>query len=89
MDFTEQTMEIAPGGYLYMYTDGVTEAMNVNHELYAEDRLEACLNRLDMQDSLENMLALVRADIAAHVADAPQSDDITMLMLRRDVNAES
>lgn len=89
MDFTEQTMEIAPGGYLYMYTDGVTEAMNVNHALYAEDRLEACLNRLDMQDSLENMLALVRADIAAHVADAPQSDDITMLMLRRDVNAES
>ena len=65
-----------------MYTDGVTEALNPNNELYGEERLINCLNRSDRNLSVEELLAFVRADVNTHVDGAAQSDDITMLTLK-------
>ncbi len=61
-----------------MYTDGGTEAQNESSELYGEDRLLKVLNKAKDQ-SVENILRLVRKDIYKFVDNAEQFDDITML----------
>ncbi|MBR5909085.1 MAG: SpoIIE family protein phosphatase, partial [Schwartzia sp.] len=65
------------------YTDGVTEAMNPEKELYTEERLQETLNRVGTTDApVKEILAKVRADIDAYANGAEQSDDITMLGIR-------
>ena len=76
MKYRVHRNRLAPGDSLFLYTDGVTEAMNRNGELYSEQRLERCLAR-----SGENFVTEIRADVAAFAAGAEQSDDITMLAL--------
>ncbi len=72
---------LAPGDTLFVYTDGVTEAMNAAKDLYSDERLleTARANRTLTPGALVDA---VRADVAVHVAGAPASDDITMLCLR-------
>jgi len=69
---------LEPGDSILLYTDGVSEAMNVEGELYGEERLEAMLKRSGRQFVTE-----VEADLAAFSEGAEQSDDITMLALGR------
>ena len=68
---------------IFAYTDGVNEAMNENHEEYTSERLLKFMNGTDCRADLKDLLAAVKADVAEHVGDAEQSDDITMLALRR------
>jgi len=65
-----------------MFTDGVTEAMNPDFEEYGEDRLNACLAKAADKDG-NYLIGAIKEDMAAHVGDAEQSDDITMLTLKR------
>ena len=81
IDFKQQSIKLEKGDKIIMYTDGVTEALNPNNELYGEERLINCLNRSDRNLSVEELLAFVRADVNTHVNGADQSDDITMLTL--------
>lgn len=81
MTYGQETFRMRPGDTLYLYTDGVTEATNVNEELYGSKRLLDCLNRWAGQEPKE-FLTSVRADIDGFVKEAPQFDDITMLALR-------
>ena len=80
--YEQQTLQMSEGDVLYMYTDGVTEAENVEKELYSNERLEEFLNSTDKNLALEELLAQVRQSIKNHAGDAQQSDDITMLALR-------
>ena len=64
---------------LFLYTDGVTEAQNKKHEMYGEERLKATLNRKEV--SLPDTLTYIHKDIGKFVKKAPQSDDITMLVI--------
>ena len=76
-------LTLQPGDMLYFYTDGVTEAMNPEKELYTEERLQETLNRVGTTDApVKEILAKVRADIDAYANGAEQSDDITMLGIR-------
>lgn len=68
------------GDMLFQYTDGVTEASNVNNELYGEKRLEAALNRHASMPPRE-LLPKLKEDIDAFAGNAPQFDDITMICL--------
>lgn len=69
------------GDMVFLYTDGVTEAMNEAEEEYSEERLQETLNSRPQKDVRE-MLAAVRQDVRAYAGDAEQSDDITMLGLK-------
>ena len=82
MDFEQQEIQLAPGDILYMYTDGVTEAMDEENNQYGEDRLQTCLNEKDCSRELPELLEHVKKDLGEHVGKAPQSDDITMLALK-------
>jgi sigma-B regulation protein RsbU (phosphoserine phosphatase) len=80
---TYQTYELKleKGNRIFVYTDGVTEAMNKNHELFGEKRLLKALN--DKPDaSVRELLEHMKESIDAFVEDAPQFDDITMLALQ-------
>ncbi len=81
--YEEKRLTLAPGDMLYLYTDGVTEAMDAVKHLYTEERLQQTLNRVGTPDvPVKDVLAAIRADIDAHAGGAEQSDDITMLGIR-------
>ena len=82
MPFAEQKISLKPGDLLFLYTDGVTEALNVKDEEYLPDRLINFMNSTDCRADLQTLLKNVRADVSAHVGAAEQSDDITMFALR-------
>lgn len=74
----EITMQI--GDRLFLYTDGVTEATDTSKQLYGEERLRQFMNR-HSQDTATRVLHELKDDIDRFVGEAPQFDDITMLML--------
>jgi len=64
---------------LFLYTDGVTEAQTKKETLFEQERLKKALNEKQM--SLTDTIANVRKHIQRFVKGAPQSDDITMMVL--------
>ncbi|MBQ4404525.1 MAG: SpoIIE family protein phosphatase [Selenomonadaceae bacterium] len=80
--FVEQKITLKHGDLLFIYTDGVTEALNTAEEEYLPDRLIAFMNSTDCAADLKTLLKNIRGDVAAHVGEAEQSDDITMFALR-------
>lgn len=76
--YTTHSTNLAKGDRLFVYTDGVTEATNLQNELYGEDRLLTVMKGATDKTPRE-VLDLVRNDINEFVDEAPQFDDITML----------
>ena len=72
-------LEIFPGDRLFLYTDGVPEATNTENKLYGEERLLAFMNQNASVEATE-LLPALKANIDEFVGEAPQFDDITMLM---------
>ena len=70
------SLQLRPGDSLFLYTDGVTEAMNGAGELFGEARLEKTLAGSDAE-----YVSRIRRELDAFVNGAEQSDDITMLAL--------
>ena len=64
---------------LFLYTDGVTEAKTEENKFFGAERLLKTLNQKEL--SLPQTLEYVHKDIQKFVKDAPQSDDITMLIV--------
>ena len=73
-------LTLSPGDRLFLYTDGVSEATNANNELYGEDRLLNFMNQNSAFGATE-LLPALKANIDEFVGEAPQFDDITMLLL--------
>ena len=82
MTFKNESLRLNPGDALVMFTDGVTEAENKDHEQFGEARLEAALAELKGAES-KQIVDTVNAKVKEFVADAAQSDDITQLVIRR------
>jgi serine phosphatase RsbU (regulator of sigma subunit)/anti-sigma regulatory factor (Ser/Thr protein kinase) len=72
-------LTLQPGDRLFLYTDGVPESTNGENKLYGEDRLLAFMNQNAATEATALLPALKR-NIDAFVGEAPQFDDITMLM---------
>ena len=72
-------LTLNPGDRLFLYTDGVPEATNTENKLYGEDRLLAFMNRNASAEATE-LLPALKTNIDEFVGEAPQFDDITMLM---------
>lgn len=78
MVFEEQQLRLHYDDALYLYTDGVSEAENLEHEQFGMGRMQTVLHeRRRAQEHLDAMLAAVRS----FVGEAPQSDDITLLFI--------
>ena len=72
-------IQIQKGDRIFLYTDGVPEATNVHQELYNEDRLLEFMNNNTAMEATK-LLPSLKANIDEFVGEAPQFDDITMLM---------
>ena len=78
--YKKEKIQIEKGDRLFLYTDGVVEANNINNELYSEERLQEFLNNhLDL--NVEETINAVKNDIDNFAKGAVQFDDITMLEL--------
>lgn len=75
------SMELQPGDTLVLYTDGVTEALNVDGSLFGEERLLNCFCNVTGQEADKIVSTVVNA-VVSHAADCPQSDDLTVLAVR-------
>ncbi len=78
--YRQNALTIAPGDRLFLYTDGVTESTDDLQQLYGEDRLRAFLNSHAAYNAVETLHAL-QDDLQEFAGNAPQFDDITMLLL--------
>jgi sigma-B regulation protein RsbU (phosphoserine phosphatase) len=74
--------QLAPGDILLLYTDGVTEAMNVAFECFEPQRLLEVSQAADIVSPRQWVEQVVTA-VAAHVGTAEQSDDLTLLAVAR------
>ena len=82
LSYHEQKIQLEKGDALFMFTDGVTEAMNASLKEFSEQRLEQTLQQADGK-SCQEVIDTVTGEVKAFVEEAEQSDDITMLVLKR------
>lgn len=80
--YQEDSLQLGHGDTLVMYTDGVTEAMNRSDKVFGNKRLEFLLGGLSGL-SCQQIVETVKMGISCFVDGAEQSDDMTMLVLRR------
>ena len=80
--YESATLDLAPGESLVLYTDGVTEAFDPEEELFGDERLMECLAGAPREDAGGTVAGLLDA-VRAFAAGAAQSDDITILAIRR------
>ena len=81
LSFKEYELKMEPGDTLYVYTDGVPEAINTSEEQYGTDRMLDVLNAC-RNDTVTDLLPDVKEDLDAFVGEADQFDDITMMAFR-------
>ena len=80
--YKEETIHMDHGDTLILYTDGVTEATDLDYNIYGEARIEQLLGGLT-KASCQQIIDTVRADVKTFVGEAEQSDDITLLAVSR------
>lgn|SRR5574344_1342680 len=81
-NFESGTLTLEPGDSIILYTDGVTEAFNEQKEQFTEDNLEKTLESVPGAGSQEINEAIME-DVKDFAGNEPQSDDITVLTLKR------
>jgi sigma-B regulation protein RsbU (phosphoserine phosphatase) len=81
MEYSTMTMTLGPGDMIFIYTDGVTEAMDPEQKLYSEDRLMQTVT--DLKTPLApTLVKAINESVAEFARGAEQSDDITMLAMQ-------
>ncbi len=80
MRYKQNELTMNPGDKLFLYTDGVTEAIDLDQQLYGEERLSNYLNA-HMAEGVSAILHGLKEDLDLFAGDQEQFDDITMLIL--------
>jgi sigma-B regulation protein RsbU (phosphoserine phosphatase) len=81
-EYQETPLQLEHGDTLLLYTDGVTEAINPNEEEFTEKRLEQTLSNMS-QPTCQEMIDKIKSDVKTFADGAEQSDDITLLAIKR------
>ncbi len=76
-----EQISLSPDDALFLYSDGITEAMNEQQEEYGEARLMAVAERADWLDA-EMALNAVLGDVSSFLAGTPPQDDQTLVVVR-------
>ncbi len=79
----DRTIELKHGDNLLLYTDGLSEAFSPGGDLFGEERIIAALQAAG-DKSAERILQRIQVDLDTFVGDEAQSDDLTMLLLKRE-----
>ncbi len=79
--FKTQRRVLASNETLIVYSDGVSESMNAQSDLFGSEGIQRCLQDLALNHS-EDAVKRIVAAVLAHQGDAPQADDLTLVALR-------
>jgi sigma-B regulation protein RsbU (phosphoserine phosphatase) len=79
--YEQGEIRLGEGDLLLLFTDGVSEAMNSAGVEYGEERLEAIL-RAGAAATSQDLMHAIQKDVRSYVAEAAQSDDITLMVVR-------
>ncbi len=82
-EWEQNKIQLASGDCLVMFTDGITDAENGQGEFFGEPRLLKTVLDHRKHESQEMQNALM-AEIREFVGDAPQFDDITLMIVKKD-----
>jgi sigma-B regulation protein RsbU (phosphoserine phosphatase) len=88
MTYKESRANLYHGDTIFMYTDGVTEAMDENNNLYSEKRLAELLSSQECA-SIKLMVEMVKQSVEQFQGKAEQFDDITILAVQNNGSTES
>ena len=80
IEYESETVQVSPGDHLVLFTDGVLEAENAAGEQYGMERILSILKKCATSSAAE-MLARLNQDLNSFSSDAPQHDDITIMVL--------
>jgi sigma-B regulation protein RsbU (phosphoserine phosphatase) len=80
-EYKEEEIFLENGDLIYMYTDGVTEAMNQKREMFGEQRLLETVNQFE-DSTPKDIIFSVKSAIDSFTDGEEQTDDITMLALK-------
>ncbi len=78
--YEPQWRQLNPGDVLTLYTDGVTEAFNINREMFGEERIVEAIQS-QQAVSAQEFLEVIDTAVENFVGKAPQSDDLTLLVM--------
>ena len=83
--FEPQETDIDTDTLIFLYTDGLTEAENIQQQLFSEARIFEVAQQLLAQDSVtaHHIVEVIARAVKDYVGDAEQSDDLTMLAIKR------
>lgn len=81
--YTQHTLKLKKDECLILYTDGITEAMNSQLQLYGEERFEESLKNAPKGSNLFTLITHILDDLHRFTAGALQSDDITLFCLKQ------
>ena len=79
-NYTEQEINITPGTLFFLYTDGLTEAENAQHELFGKQRITDIV--ASYKGAPQKLIETMTAAVRQFVGDIEQSDDLTMLAIQ-------
>ncbi|MDP8263236.1 MAG: SpoIIE family protein phosphatase [Candidatus Ancaeobacter aquaticus] len=79
--YIKDTLTLATGDTFFMYTDGVTEAFNADHQQFSEQRLRNGIES-HKEDTVKKLVVDTLDEINTFTRGVPQSDDITLMVLR-------
>ena len=80
--FQKETLQLGRGTRLLLYTDGVTEAEDVDKNQYGEDRLLEFVHSLSADDSSEDVIDKLFSSVKEFTGENAQNDDITVLTVK-------
>jgi len=80
--FEQRTLRLAPGDFVVLYTDGVTDAVNANAEEFGMRRLQQVVFD-HRRDSAEAIVAAVNQALAGFIGPAAPFDDVTLVVAKR------
>lgn len=81
ISYQQERLSLQDGDLLFMFTDGVSEAMDIDSNLYGDQRITDCLLNLSGNDP-RTAVDCIFASVNNFAGEARQSDDITMLAMR-------
>ncbi len=79
--YEESCVKLSSGDVLVLYTDGISEAMNAEGKEFSEEALEISIKK-NIHLNAQEIIDEVRLAVEKHTKDTPQSDDITLLILK-------
>jgi serine phosphatase RsbU (regulator of sigma subunit) len=83
VDFQEHAVTLGHGDCMILFTDGVTEALSADGVLFGEPRLHEVIRKRCTQDTADGTLSRIVDAVADFVGDQPASDDLTLMVVRR------